>query len=122
MACGFIAVDDALVNHAVDHRGGGRKGGGSFVVLAIFQRQRRFTDGATQLRGEPVVAYAVRRRLSRSFFSRFCIRQGQTPSKPCGPNRTPKEPRSLPNAPALVNYAVEGTWPLPSAITGNLET
>src|SRR5271167_3722760 len=79
MASGLVSVDDSLVHHAVDHRGGGGEGGSGLIVRARLQRQRCLTDGTAQLRGERVVTGTMHRRLSGSFFSRFRIRQAQTP-------------------------------------------
>ena len=74
---GLIAMNNALVDHAVDD---GRR----FVerrcrlgVLAGFERQGRLADGAAQLRGQRVVPGAMHGRLSGSFFSRFGIRQAR---------------------------------------------
>ena len=79
MARGFIAVNDAFVDHAVDHRRRGGEGGGCLVLLAGLQRKGCLAYGAAQLRGERVIAGSVQRRLSGGFFSRFRIRQAQTP-------------------------------------------
>ena len=79
MPSGLIAMNDALVDHAVDHRCGGGKGGGRFLMFARLEREGGLADGAAQLRGERVVTGPMHRRLSGSFFSRFRIRQAQTP-------------------------------------------
>src|SRR3984957_4375693 len=99
----LVAVNDALVHHAVDHGSGGGKCGGRLFLLAGLERQGRLADGAAQLRGERVVTGSMHRRLPCSLFSRFRIRQAQTPYGNNGPNRTSKEPRSLPIGSALVN-------------------
>jgi hypothetical protein len=75
----LIAMNDALVDHAVDDRGGGSEGGGRLVVFAGLERRGGLAYGAAQLRGERVVTGSMHRRLSGSFFSRFRIRQAQTP-------------------------------------------
>src|ERR1700722_1378991 len=103
MTRGLIAMDDALVHHAVDHRSRGGEGGGRLVLLAGLERQGCLADRAAQLRGKGVVTGSMHRRLAGSLFSRFRIRQAQTPCKISSPNRTRKEPRSLPIGPALVN-------------------
>ncbi len=59
MPRGLIAVNDALVDHAVDDRGCFGERGGGFGMLAGFERQGRLADGAAQLRGERVVAGAM---------------------------------------------------------------
>ena len=79
MPGGLVAVNDALVDHAVDDRGGVRERRRCIVVLARLQCQRCLADGAAQLRGQGVVAGAMHGRLSGSFFSRFRIRQTKTP-------------------------------------------
>ena len=79
MASSLVAVNDALIDHAVDHRRRIGEGGGRFVVFAGFERQGRFADGTAQLRGERVITGTMHRRLSGSFFSRFRICQAQTP-------------------------------------------
>src|ERR1700692_4846083 len=79
MARGLVAVNNAFVHHAVDHGSRSGESGGRVVLLAGLQRQGRLTDGAAQLRGERVVTGSMHRRLSGSFFSRFRIRQAQTP-------------------------------------------
>jgi hypothetical protein len=98
MAGSFVAMNDALVNHAIDDRSRVRECGFSFRVLAFFESMSRFADGAAQLRGKRVVTGSMHRRLPRSFFSRFRIRQSA--------NSLKSEPRSLPTEAALVN---EGT-------------
>src|ERR1700722_7440375 len=99
----LVAVNDALVHHAVDHGGGGGERGGRLVLLARLERQGRLADGAAQLRGERVVTDSMHRRLAGSFFSRFRIRQARDSLKNKGLNRTLKQPRSLPTASVLVN-------------------
>src|ERR1700737_2585550 len=79
MARGLIAVNDALVDHAVDHGGRRGEGGGRLFLFAGLQREGCLADGAAQLRGERVVTGSMHRRLSGSLFSRFRIRQAQTP-------------------------------------------
>ena len=81
VARGLVAVNDALIHHAVDDRGCFGERAGGFRMLAGLERQGRLPDGAAQLRGERVVAGAMRRRLSGSFFSRFRIRQARDSSK-----------------------------------------
>src|SRR5882762_9206305 len=123
MARSLVAVNNALVDHAVDHRGRGGKGGGRLVLLAGLQRQGCLADGAAQLRGERIVTGSMHRRLPCSLFSRFRIRQAQTPYRTYGPNRTPKEPRSLPIGSALVNrYAGARYLPCYSGATELRET
>src|SRR5580698_2585477 len=102
MTRSLVAVNDALVDHAVDHRRRLIQRRGGFRMLAGLERQGGLADGTAQLRGEGVVAGAVRRRLPGSFFSRFRIRQAETPLK---------EPRSLPSDPPLVNYRPAGGLP-----------
>jgi len=46
MTSGLIAVNDALVDHAVDHRGRGGEGGGSLFMLAGLEREGGLADGA----------------------------------------------------------------------------
>ena len=94
MTSGFVAVNDAFIDHAVDYRGGFIERRGGFRMFARLERQGGLTDGTAQLRSEGVVAGAVRRRLPGSFFSRFRIRQAR---------HSLKEPRSLPIDPAVVN-------------------
>src|ERR1700681_4253328 len=79
MARGFVAVNDAFVRHAVDHGRRRSESGGRLVLLAGLQRQGCLADGAAQLRGERVVTGSMQRRLPCSLFSRFRIRQAQTP-------------------------------------------
>ena len=123
MTRGFVAVNDALVHHAVDHRSRGGESGGRLVLLAGLQCQGCLANGAAQLRGERVVTGSVHRRLPGSLFSRFRIRQAQTPYTALGPNRTPKEPRSLPIGSALVNrYAGARYLPCYSGATELRET
>jgi len=88
-------MNDALVDHAVDHRRRIGKRSRSFRLLAGFEREGRLTDGTAQLRSERVITGAVRRRLAGSFFGRFRIRQAGDSLK--------SEPRSLPIGLALVN-------------------
>src|SRR3974390_1236483 len=79
MTSGLVTMDDSLVHHAVDHRGGSGEGGSRLIVLAGLERERGLADGTAQLRSERVVTGTMHRRLSGSFFSRFRIRQAQTP-------------------------------------------
>jgi len=110
----LIAMNNAFVDHAVDHRRGLVKRCRSFRVLAGFERQGRLTYGAAQLRGECVIPSAVHGRLSGSFFSRFGIRQARD---------SLKEPRSLPIDPAVVNSRPEGALaPCYSGASGKQET
>ncbi len=53
---GLVAVNDALVDHAVDDRRRGGKGRYGLVMLAGLQCKSGLTDGAAQLGGQPVVA------------------------------------------------------------------
>ena len=73
----LIAMNNALVDHAVDDRRGFVERRCGLSVLAGFERQGCLTDGTAQLRGECVVPSAVHGRLSGSFFSRFGIRQAR---------------------------------------------
>jgi hypothetical protein len=98
VASSFVAMNDALVHHAVDDGSRVRESCFSFGVLAFLERVSRFTDGAAQLRGERVVTGSMHRRLPGSFFSRFRIRQSA--------NSLKTEPHSLPTEAAVVN---EGT-------------
>jgi hypothetical protein len=93
MPSGLVAVNDALVHHAVDDRCGVRERGGGVIVLAGFERESRLADGAAQLRSQSVVAGAVRGRLSGSFFSRFRIRQAETPRRTIGTRGDPQKSR-----------------------------
>jgi hypothetical protein len=95
MAGSFVAMNDALVHHAIDD--GSRVGESCFCfgVLTFLKSQSRFADGAAQLRSERVVTGSMHRRLPGSFFSRFRIRQSTDSLK--------SEPRSLPTGAALVN-------------------
>jgi hypothetical protein len=95
----LIAMNDAFIDHAVDHRRGFFERRFSLGVFARFERQGCLSDGASQLRGEPVVPSTVHGRLSGSFFSRFGIRQAR---------HSLKEPRSLPIDPAVVNSRSRG--------------
>src|ERR1700722_4729092 len=99
----LVSGDEALVHDGVDQGGGGGKCGGRLFLLAGLERQGRLADGAAQLRGERVVTGSMHRRLPGSFFSRFRIRQARDSLKNKGPNRTLKQPRSLPTASVLVN-------------------
>ena len=87
MPCGLVAMNDALVDHAVDHRGGLIESRCGFRVLARLEREGRLTDRAAQLGGQRVIAGAVYRRLPCRFFRRFRIRQARllNTRKPDGP-------------------------------------
>jgi hypothetical protein len=95
MTSGLIAMNDALVDHAVDDRGGAVERRHSLSMLAGLHRRRCLADGAAQLRGEAVITGTMRRRLAGSFFSRFRIRQGA--------NSLKTEPRILPTMRVNVN-------------------
>ncbi len=71
----LIPVNNAFVDHAIDDRGGVGESGGGLLVLTGLQGRGGLPDGATQLRGQRVIAGAMNGRLSGSFFSRFRVRQ-----------------------------------------------
>ena len=87
----LIAVNDALVDHAVDDRRRRGERCSRVGLIAGLEREGGLTDGAAQLRGQGIVAGAMRGRLSGSFFSRFRIRQAGTPtgiSRRTGPEKS----------------------------------
>ena len=90
----LVAMNDAFVDHAVDHGRCFVERGCRLGVLAGFERQGCLADGAAQLRSQRVIAGAMHRRLSGSLFSRFRIRQAR---------HSLKEPRSLPIDLTVVN-------------------
>ena len=73
----LVAMNDALVDHAVDDRGGMGESRVGFFLVSGLQRRGGLSNGGPQMRGQRVIAGAVNRRLSGSFFSRFRIRQAE---------------------------------------------
>ena len=105
VASGLIAMNNALVDHAVDDRGGTVERRHGFGMFASLHGGRCLADGAAQLRGEAVITGTVHRRLAGSFFSRFRIRQSA--------NSLKTEPRILPTMCVNVNCkfcAHGGRW------------
>lgn len=77
----LVAVDQALVDHAVDDGRGGLECGSRFSLLARLHCQGGFADGAAQARGRCIVPGAVNHGLACGFFSGFGIGQGKAPEK-----------------------------------------
>ena len=92
---GLVAVNDAFIDHAVDDRRGMSERRGGIFLFTRFDRQGGFTDGGTQVRGQSIIAGAMRGRLSGSFFSRFRIRQGGDSSRDVGPDGGPQKSRTF---------------------------